>query len=111
MEKSYQDYLLYMSKNEIRPFEENKVLCVFENWLLIENMFPWDKVAVKHDLLIPKLRVPKISQLSLYVRDEMYKIQSVLQPYYSQFTIVSPQERSVPVHWHLHCLKTKKHTT
>lgn len=80
----------------------------FDHWLLIENLFPYDRIAEVHHLLVPKRVFPFGEPLSVEEVGELADIKEELGSNYDALAENFPRNRSVPGHFHLHLLVYKE---
>lgn len=93
--------------------EKSCVLCERESlheftlWRIIENRFPYDRIASVHHMLVPKRHTSE-GELTDDERRELYEIkQNSLEEY--QFIIEpTPHVKSIPAHFHLHLVVSKE---
>lgn len=79
----------------------------WEFWVLVENEFPYDKIAKKHSLLVAKRHFVHDDEMDILEREEMYAIKKEFaesREYDSLLENLS-HNRTVPGQYHLHCLK------
>lgn len=102
----------YLQKIEAGHLEHGCRLCEkppitdFEFWKIVENSFPYDKLAEKHTMLLPKRHVTEVD-LTEDERTELLVIKSnSLQAYEFVFESL-PHKKSIPAHFHLHLIVPK----
>ncbi len=95
---------------------ENKCVCriceleslhEFEYWRIITNEFPYDRVAEKHSMLVPKRHV-KEKELTAEESQELIEIK--YNPVLSEYTNIVQNNKkliTIPEHFHLHLLVAK----
>lgn len=76
----------------------------FTYWRLVPNKFPYDKVAKTHHMLVPKRCVP-FSELTHVELQELDAIKRELDACYHYYLETTLRQRSVPGHYHLHCIE------
>jgi diadenosine tetraphosphate (Ap4A) HIT family hydrolase len=93
--------------------ERECVLCAresvheFKHWRMIENIFPYDKIAKLHHMVIPRRHVtePELSP------EELEELQNIKGKYFHEnydFMIESAHRmKSIPQHFHLHLILVK----
>lgn len=86
------------------PLCRSPSLREFSFWRLILNDFPYDKIARTHHMLIPKRCVPQ-EALTSQESAELEDIKKQLAENYHYYIEATPQQRSVPGHYHLHCVE------
>ncbi|MEX0930175.1 MAG: hypothetical protein WDZ79_00700 [Candidatus Paceibacterota bacterium] len=75
-----------------------------EHWRIVRNDFPYDYVAERHSMLVPKRHVAQYAELTDPEKDEF----EGLQPGVEDFDILLkqfPRNQTVPDHLHYHLLK------
>ena len=90
--------------------DKNCVLCdcqpinEFEHWRIIRNIFPYDKIAKSHDMIVPKRHVTELN-LS---EGEMAELRNIKETYlHTNYDfIIEPtyKMKSIPQHFHLHLI-------
>ncbi len=88
-------------------FAFDKPLMEWQYWELHENEFPYDAIAVKHHLLVPKRSMPSRQLLQEEEVEEMEVILAKLSPDYDAWLVNFPRHQSVPGHFHIHLLEYK----
>jgi len=77
----------------------------WEYWYLSKNDFPYDLLAEKHDLLIPKRLFGELGDATEKELGELALIKKQLSPIYEVFLETSVDlSRSIKRHYHLHCI-------
>ena len=79
----------------------------FTYWKIIENAFPYDAVASRHDMIIPKRHAIEV-ELTNEEKEEFERIkhESPIQDY--QFIMEANHwAKSIPPHFHLHLVIIK----
>ena len=74
-------------------------------WILVENEFPYDLLASRHSLLVPRRFFAKDSDMTKTERKELFLIKEQFSQSQEYDWIVETNSGSVPGHFHLHCLK------
>jgi len=88
---------------------DNKKLS-FEHWKIIKNIFPYDRIAEYHDLLIPKRHFRKESEMTGEEREDLVFIKTQILSKQKKYDCVwenFPHVRSVE-HYHVHLLFFKR---
>ena len=79
----------------------------FDHWRVIENIFPYDRIAKMHHMIIPK-RHAKEPELSAEELKELRKIKEEhLQTDYDLIIEATHRTRSIPGHFHIHLVVFK----
>lgn len=84
-----------------------KSLKEFKNWRIVENIFPWDRIAKLQHMILPKRHVvsPKLNKSE---RDELEKIKmNYINKRYVIIAEATNRAKSIPEHFHLHLIVTK----
>ncbi len=79
----------------------------WDHWILIKNEFPYDKIAKKHDLLVPKRFIANESELEDFELHELWDIKVELNEDYDAYYEGTKRNRTVPEHFHIHCIEYK----
>ena len=103
--KRYIEFLESNTKKNCIFCDRELFVKEFEHWVILENRFPYDKIAQTHHMLAPKRHIAFEADLTLEERDEMIHIkQNELASY--GFVLESvPRCSSIPDHFHTHLLK------
>jgi len=82
----------------------------FEYWIIIKNNFPYDAIAVDHDLLVPQRVFGNFAEATEAERAEYETILQTLndEGYYDSLQINFSMNRSVLRHYHIQLLKWKQ---
>jgi len=91
-----------------KNFEEDKerIIHSYRHWHIIANLFPYDKVAHTHDMLVPKRVFGKMSECNKEEWEEYKTIvtQFETDAYYDVILENFSSNKSVPCHLHLHLI-------
>lgn len=85
----------------------------FTHWKIIKNIFPYDRIAEHHDLLIPKRHFRKESEMTMEERKELVFIKTKKLSKQKKYDCIwenFPHIRSVE-HYHVHLLFFKRNNT
>lgn len=109
-EESQAKYEAYKATGAL---DEGCVLCgketlqPFEHWTVIENIFPYDKIAKTHHMAIPKRHVTEL-ELS---EEELKELRTIKETYFHtnyDFIIEATYRmKSIPGHFHIHLIVLK----
>lgn len=78
------------------------------HWIKIENIYPYDAIAIQHDMLITKRHIGYDRELSDEERAELSNLkESTLNETYAMIMEALPKNRSIPGHYHLHLIVPK----
>ncbi len=95
-----------------KNFDEDKerIIHSYTHWHIITNLFPYDKIAQTHDMLVPKRTFGKMSECNKDEWDEYKTIitQFEADAYYDAILENFSRNRSVSKHLHLHLLVWKE---
>jgi len=86
--------------------ENARVLRSWEYWVIIPNSFPYDQIAKKHDMLVPKRRFAYIRDATDEERHEYYAIKKELDRASEYESIMEnfSHSRSARGHFHAHLI-------
>ena len=106
--RSNKVYNLY-KKNKRKSLEHLSVVKKFKYWTIVKNEFPYDTVATRHDLLIPKREIQDIFRISLVEQQELKEIWKQLKRShkYDFLLVPLPWSQTFRSKIHFHLLKTK----
>ena len=106
--RSNKVYNLY-KKNRKNSLEHLKIVNDFKYWTIVKNEFPYDAVATRHDLLIPKREIQDIFGISLVEQQELKEIWKQLKRShkYDFLLVPLPWSQTFKSKIHFHLLKTK----
>lgn len=80
----------------------------FNHWKIVENKFPYDRIADIHHMLVPLNHVNEL-EISNELIEEMKQIKKdILHHEYEVIFESTNKFKSVPGHHHLHLLVSKK---
>jgi hypothetical protein len=79
----------------------------FRYWRIVPNLFPWDRIAKTHHMLIPK-RHRTYEKLTPPEKKELEKLKpSYINQHYWVIAEATHRKKSIPDHFHLHLLVLK----
>mgnify|MGYP001579346225 CR=1 FL=1 len=85
-----------------------KSLKNFKHWRIVNNKFPYDKVAKIHHMVIPK-RHTIYEELNKIEKEELDLIRAThINLKYEAILEATNKEKSIPDHFHLHLMVMKK---
>lgn len=107
-------YISYKNKgllSEECSICSKSAVCAFVYWKIIENSFPYDRVATKHHMLTP-LRHIKFVDLTVQELEELTEIKTVYMNSSGYDCILesTSKTQSIPAHYHLHLMVLKEFT-
>lgn len=90
------------------PICKRAALKSFENWKVIKNNFPYDRIAKTHDMLVPLRHVDENS-LNQKELDEFKEIKNnfIKDSKYHYIIEANSKLKSIPEHFHLHLIILK----
>lgn len=108
--KALEKYLKHLKNNkEVGcPLCKREGLKTFKYWKVIYNRFPYDRIARKHDMLVPIRHIVE----ELLTKKELDELKSIKSGFVNDSGyrfILEPtiKNRSKPNHFHLHLIKLK----
>jgi diadenosine tetraphosphate (Ap4A) HIT family hydrolase len=105
-EKIYQEFLK-SNKNRCPFCLKDLLVKEFKFWILVENKFPYNKIAVTHHLLAPKIHIAEFEELKNWQREELKEIIKKIEKNYSYISLNVKKKRTIKDHFHLHLIKIK----
>jgi len=109
MRAAYKKYVTDNPQGTTCPLCDKKPLRIFTHWKITVNDFPYDTIASTHHMIMPLRHVTE-GELNEEERAEMIDIKNqFINPHYDNIIESTPQNKSVPAHFHLHLIvgKTK----
>jgi len=91
-----------------KPLNQETPLRTWNDWILIDNEFPYSAVFSIHHMLIPK-RKKSSKELSDKERAELENILDELSEQYDCFLVNFKNKQSITDHFHMHLLIYKEH--
>lgn len=80
----------------------------FIHWRIVENLYPYDAIAIRHDLLVTKRHIHGDRDLTTEERAELFELkESYLNERYVMLMEAFPKNKSIPGHHHLHLMVPK----
>ena len=103
--EQYQRYKASRGRDEGCPLCAKDSLVTYNYWRIVDNSFPYDRVASKHTQLIPKRHVTE-GELNEAEKQELLKIKASNDMNEYEFFLESvPKNRSIPAHYHVHLIQ------
>ncbi|MFO0887111.1 MAG: hypothetical protein H6793_02020 [Candidatus Nomurabacteria bacterium] len=90
-----------------RPLYEETPIQIWNNWMLIENQFPYNAVFDTHHMLVPRRGGVIKADLSKTERQELEDILDELSDIYDCYMVNYPKKQSIKSHYHIHLLTYK----
>lgn len=104
-EQQYQDF------KDKGHLQDGCALCkeipieTFTHWKIIPNRFPYDKIAEKHDMIIP---IRHSAEINDEERVELLILRSTyINEHYRYILEATTRAKSIPAHFHLHLIEIK----
>ena len=108
--RTLETHNLYMKDIEAGGLDEGCLLCeraalhTFEYWKIIENKYPYDRVALVHEMILP-LRHTDGCDLSEAEKAELEVLKKTfLNDHYHFIVEALPKTKSIPAHLHMHLI-------
>lgn len=94
------------------PFSDwtERIVKEYIYWIVIENSYPWDLISKTHHLLIPRRSFSYEWDMEDEERTELIGIKKELYSTYDMFVENCHSLRSIPDHFHIHCIITEDET-
>lgn len=109
-----QKYFAYLDEN-VRTPDLRDLPMIFggNKWVVVENQFPYDKIAKTHHMLVPLRAFTEDIDMTQDERDELAAIKRRVadEKLYDVIMENVMHRRTVPTHYHLHLIKYKDITT
>ncbi len=107
-EQKYQDYIKGGGLDNGCPLCRNNALKAFTHWKIIPNDFPYDRVAERHDMIVPLRHVIE-HDLTEEEKKELIEIKDTyINDTYRYVMEASHKSKSIPPHFHLHLITLKE---
>ena len=104
-ENKYQKFLNDNTKNKECIFcRKDLLIREFDNWILLQNRYPYDWFFKIHHMLAPKRHVAKKKELTAKERKEYDKIIEELGGWYDCFWYNFRHRQTISNHLHYHLL-------
>lgn len=91
-------------------FNAGCVLCAAESlqqftyWKVVQNKYPYDKIAKKHDIILPLRHTDQAGVTTEELRELSELKSSFINNNYEFLIEATPHKQSVPGHFHLHAI-------
>jgi diadenosine tetraphosphate (Ap4A) HIT family hydrolase len=80
----------------------------FSHWKIVQNDFPYDRIASMHHMLIPKRHVSE-AELTEEEHQEFLALKNgTLNDMYDYFLEAAHRAKTVPAHFHIHLVVLKE---
>ena len=88
--------------------KETKSIKEFKHWRILNNRFPWDRIAKTHHMIIPK-RHTIYEELNEIEKKEFEIIKvGYIEEKYELIAEAMNKKKSIPKHLHIHLIILKK---
>ena len=110
-EEEYQEFKKQLNDDssllESFNFDDETVLREFNYWIIIENRFPYDRMARTNDMLVSKRPLQSLYDASQEERDEYETIMKLLakENFYDACMENFPKIKSVKRYVHIHLIR------
>jgi len=105
-EQKYQDEIAAGLFNNGCVLCKSDTLQQFTHWRIIANDFPYDKIAKRHDMVIPTRHTPDIGEEERLELEEIKKM--YINEHYNYIFESVNKQKSVPAHYHLQLILLKE---
>lgn len=87
--------------------DKKEIIKEFKHWRILDNLFPWDRIAKINHLLVPKKHIME-KHLTENARKELIFIKSTyINDNYEVMAEAAHKIKSIPEHFHMHLIVTK----
>lgn len=107
-EKGEKAYQLAQQNGTLKPLREEKRIDYWDDWILIENRFPYDLVFKTHHMLVPTRNFADRTQMK---RGERIALDAILSKLGHDYDIIfenTYKQRSIKQLYHIHLATWKK---
>jgi hypothetical protein len=110
-EEAYQDFKKELNGDATRleafDFDDETILREFEHWIIIENRFPYDRMARTNDMLVSKRPLQSRYNGTREEQEEFDTIMKLLakEDFYDAYMENFPKIKSVKKYPHLHLIR------
>jgi hypothetical protein len=87
---------------------EKEPVQFFEYWKIVTNDFPFDRVAARHDMLMPRRHTVEADLTPEEWREFQQLKGTVLSDEYDYLIEATHKTKSIPHHFHLHLIVAKE---
>ena len=106
-DQRYRKALALMSSKSDCALCAKKALRAFTHWKIVENSFPYDRIASLHHMILP-LRHVQEPDLTSEENAELKKVKNEYINIHYEYILESvPRQQTVPGHFHLHLIDVK----
>lgn len=112
--RTEETHALYMARIDAGDLDEVCRLCeaptlhMLTHWRIVENKYPYDRVAAVHHMIIPMRHTSgnDLTEEELTELDELKR--GHLNEHYEFVVEALPRTKSIPGHFHLHLITSKQ---
>lgn len=79
----------------------------FAHWRIIKNKFPYDEIARRHDMIVPKRHTVEDGLTTAELEEFVELKKTHINDVYQMIMESVPKNKSLPEHFHLHLLQIK----
>lgn len=94
--------------NDLKPLYEEPALQRWDDWILVENRFPYNLVFVTHHLLVPTRDFATREEMLKSEKESLDIVINYLQHQYDIIFENTPRQRSVKHLYHIHLATWKQ---
>lgn len=105
-EKQFQDFRAELGDGMRCPLCHNTTIKTFGNWKIVENSFPYDRIAKTHHMIAPCRHVTE-AELSEEERKELQELKQTYVNDNYDFYIEAAKKKAMTDHFHLHVIVPK----
>jgi len=108
-EETFQDFMKKTGKNEPCSLCNKPSVKDFQDWRIVENSFPYDRIASTHHMIVPRRHVAE-SELNDNERAGLIEIKKdAINSNYEYVIEATNRKKSNPAHFHLHLILLSEH--
>ncbi|MEK7081170.1 MAG: hypothetical protein AAB902_02170 [Patescibacteria group bacterium] len=109
--KTEQKYKKFIAEgflaDECNLCNKTKLIKEFKHWKIVNNEFPWDRIAKINHMIIPKRHII-YEELNKTEKKEFESIKSAyIEKEYELIAEVTERKKSIPDHFHIHLIILK----
>jgi diadenosine tetraphosphate (Ap4A) HIT family hydrolase len=108
MHKKYENERVIVLEDGGCPMCTAPTRTAYIHWRVVENIYPYDAVAEKHDMLVTKRHLSNDTELTSEEQEELSRLKATyLNDSYTFILEALPKSKSIPGHYHLHLIIPK----
>ena len=108
--KTEAKYQRDLSAGRTNPLRDEPSILETKHWRIIKNRYPYDRVASRHDLLIPKRVVDDVMCLNLRELWDLRRLYKTIRVDYDEVKLNCLSMLTITNHVHFHLLELKGKT-